>query len=109
MVDASGGLSFMQTFYVISTATPAGTVNPRTVSVNAQETTTTLMFVGAVYDRALFLESTKYTRSQTAPTADSSLLGQLGYSSKTEWNELASTAVIDFEIACLSQSPEIRR
>ena len=34
------------------------------------------MFVGAVYDRALFLESTKYARSQTAPTADSSLLGQ---------------------------------
>jgi hypothetical protein len=27
---------------------------------------------------------------------------------KTEGNELASTAVIDFEIACLGQSPEIR-
>jgi len=26
------------------------------------------IFVGAVYDRALFLESTKYARSQTAPT-----------------------------------------
>ena len=34
------------------------------------------MSVGAVYDRAVFLESTKYARSQTAPTADSSLLGQ---------------------------------
>jgi hypothetical protein len=34
------------------------------------------MLVGAVYDRALFLESTKYARSQTAPTAYSSLLGQ---------------------------------
>src|SRR5262247_4197018 len=27
---------------------------------------------------------------------------------KTEGNDLASTAVIDFEIACLRQSPEIR-
>src|SRR5215467_5944761 len=27
---------------------------------------------------------------------------------KTEGNELASTAVIDFEIACLRQAPEIR-
>jgi hypothetical protein len=34
------------------------------------------MSVGAVYDRALFLETTKYARSQTAPTGDSSLLGQ---------------------------------
>ena len=34
------------------------------------------MFVGAVYARALFLKSTKYARSQTAPTADSTLLGQ---------------------------------
>src|SRR5262249_25913554 len=34
--------------------------------------------------------------------------GQLGYSLKTEGNELASTAVIDFEIACLKQSSEIR-
>src|SRR5215831_5424026 len=31
--------------------------------------------VGAVYDRALFVESTKYARSQTAPTADSPLPG----------------------------------
>src|SRR6516165_781671 len=28
-----------------------------------------VVFVGAVYDRARFLESTKYARSQTAPTA----------------------------------------
>jgi hypothetical protein len=34
--------------------------------------------------------------------------GQLGYSLKTEGNQLASTAVIDFEIACLRQSPENR-
>jgi hypothetical protein len=34
------------------------------------------MFVGAVYDRAPFLESTKYARSQTAPTANAPLLGQ---------------------------------
>jgi hypothetical protein len=32
--------------------------------------------VGAVYDRAFFMESTKYARSQTAPTVDPSLLGQ---------------------------------
>jgi len=35
-----------------------------------------VMSVGAVYDRALFLESKKYARSQTAPTATSPLLGQ---------------------------------
>jgi hypothetical protein len=34
------------------------------------------MSVGAVYDRAPFLESTKYARSQTAPTANAPLLGQ---------------------------------
>jgi hypothetical protein len=34
------------------------------------------MSVGAVYDRAPFLESTKYARSQTAPTGNSPLLGQ---------------------------------
>ena len=31
--------------------------------------------VGAVYDRAFFMESTKYARSQTAPTWDLRLLG----------------------------------
>jgi hypothetical protein len=35
-----------------------------------------VMLVGAVYDRALFLESTKYARSQTAPTAHWSFLGE---------------------------------
>jgi hypothetical protein len=34
------------------------------------------MSVGAVYDRAPFLESTKYARSQTAPTGNSLLFGQ---------------------------------
>jgi hypothetical protein len=34
------------------------------------------MSVGAVHDRAPFLESTKYARSQTAPTGNSPLLGQ---------------------------------
>src|SRR5215831_15093532 len=34
------------------------------------------MIVGAVYDRALFLESTKYARSQTAPTRDWLLIRQ---------------------------------
>ena len=34
------------------------------------------MPVGAVYDRAFFLESTKYARSQTAPTEEQALLGQ---------------------------------
>jgi hypothetical protein len=33
------------------------------------------MSVGAVYDRAPFLESTKYARSQTAPTANAPLFG----------------------------------
>jgi hypothetical protein len=35
-----------------------------------------VMSVGAVYDRAPFLESTKHARSQTAPTGDSPLLRQ---------------------------------
>jgi len=46
--------------------------------------------VFAAEERDLFIE------------AQPALLGKEG-------NELASTAVIDFEIACLKQSPEIRR
>jgi hypothetical protein len=34
------------------------------------------MFVGAVYDRAVFIESGEYARSSTSPTGDSPLLGQ---------------------------------
>src|SRR5215470_5221783 len=50
--------------------------------------------------------------SPTTPSAQlrhgTFLLRRSHPSLKTEGNELASTAVIDFEIACLRQSPEIR-
>jgi hypothetical protein len=54
----------------------AGLPHPALRATLSQRKPVQVMSVGAVYDRALFLESTKYARSQTAPTANAPLLGQ---------------------------------
>src|SRR5215831_12342231 len=57
--------------------------------------------VGAVYDRAFFLESTKYARSQTAPTVGSSLLGQALVRRNTAVERCEDFVVIS---ACFSEA-----